>query len=76
MVEVDAGGGPPVVTGPLTPTLLTNDRPTWHGLRDIGAHDMRRWRRLEVVPGARTTDAVHVEAYFGTATSTRPAARL
>jgi hypothetical protein len=63
MVAVEAGGSPPVVTGPLAPPLVTTPS-EWHPLRDMGAHDMRRWRCLDVVPGASPDDDVHIEAYF------------
>jgi hypothetical protein len=63
MVAVDSGGSPPVVTGPLAPSLV-HDVGEWHALRDMGAHDMRRWRCLDVVPGASPDDDVQVEAYF------------
>jgi hypothetical protein len=64
MVEVGAGRLPPVVTGPPAPSLLDDDRDAWHEVRALGAHDMRRWRCLDVVPGATPTDLVSVEAYF------------
>lgn len=64
MLEIGAGGYPPVVTGPVAPPLLTSDELAWHELREPGAHDMRRWRRLDAVPGASGDDPVHVEAYF------------
>lgn len=67
MAEVDAGRHAPVVTGPVAPPLLPTsdeDEWAWHELRTMGARDMRRWRRLDVVPGASPDDPVAVEAYF------------
>jgi hypothetical protein len=65
LAHMSAEGTAPVVTGPEAPTLIDVDDPlAWHDLRAMGAHDMRRWRRLDVVPGAGPTDPVMVEAYF------------
>lgn len=65
LAHMTAEGTAPVVTGPPAPTLLDPDDPVaWHALREMGAHDMRRWRRLDVTPGATATAPVAVEAYF------------
>jgi Protein of unknown function (DUF2889) len=64
MIDVDAGGRPPLVTGPLATRITPDDDPdAWHELRTMGPHDMRRWRCLDVVPG-EPGGPVHVEAYF------------
>lgn len=65
LAHMTAEGTAPVVTGPEAPPLVDPDDPAaWHALRGMGAHDMRRWRRLDVLPGATPTDPVTVEAYF------------
>ena len=65
MAHVHAEGTAPVVTGPDAPPLIDPDDPfAWHDLREMGAHDMRRWRRLDVLPGPTSADLVLVEAYF------------
>ena len=64
MVELSAGRHSPVVTGPLLPPEDIDDPHGWHDLREMGPHDMRRWRRLDVVPGISARDPVSVEAYF------------
>ena len=64
MNEVDAGNHPPVVTGPVAPSLLNDDPWAWHELPALGPHDMRRLRRLDVMPGATADAPVEVEAYF------------
>ena len=65
LAHMSAEGTAPVVTGPDAPTLVDADDPlAWHDLRVMGAHDMRRWRRLDVVPGATPSAPVEVEAYF------------
>jgi hypothetical protein len=64
MDEMAAGHIPPVVTGPVAPSLLDDDRAAWHELRPMGAHDMRRWRRLDVTPGDDRAAPLDVEAYF------------
>jgi hypothetical protein len=65
MRQVDADAPIPAVTGPEAPSLIDPDDPlAWHELRTMGAHDMRRWRRLDVMPGATPSAPVDVEAYF------------
>jgi hypothetical protein len=62
--EIDAGRTPPVVTGPPAPSIVPDDPLAWHELRAMGAHDMRRWRMLDVVSGPTAESPVEVEAYF------------
>jgi hypothetical protein len=66
MQHWNAAGTAPVVTGPLAPSLLDpDDALAWHGpLRQMRPHDMRRWRRLDVVLGATPDDPVEIEVYF------------
>ena len=64
MIEVDAGRHAPTVTGPIAPPLVDDDEIGWHELRPLGAHDMRRWRRLDVRPPAEPGGLYDVEAYF------------
>jgi Protein of unknown function (DUF2889) len=66
MEHVATAGRAPNVTGPVAPPLMDPDDPlAWHGpLRVMQAHDMRRWRRLDVVPGDRPDDPVATEVYF------------
>jgi hypothetical protein len=65
MEQVDADAPIPAVTGPEAPSLIDPDDPlAWHELRPMGAHDMRRWRRLDVMPGPTPDALVEVEAYF------------
>ncbi len=52
------------MTGPVATPLVDDDTYGWHQLRPMGAHDMRRWRRLDVRPGAGPSAPVEVEAYF------------
>ena len=51
MNDVDAGGRPPVVTGPPAPPLATGDRLGWHETGPLPPHAMRRSRRMDVTPG-------------------------
>jgi hypothetical protein len=75
LAHMTAEGTAPVVTGPPAPTLLDPDDPVaWHALREMGAHDMRRWRRLDVTPGATPTAPVAVEVDPVERTITRSAA--
>jgi len=66
MQHVADAGTAPSVTGPLAPPLVDpDDELAWHGpLRVMQAHDMRRWRRLDVVPGERPDDPIAIEVYF------------
>jgi hypothetical protein len=51
MVDIDAVGHPPVVTGPLAPQLTGDDPWAWHELPDLPPHTLRRSRRTDVLPG-------------------------
>lgn len=51
MAEVDAGGRPPIVTGPVAGELTTADPWAWHDLPALPPHAMRRARRTDVGPG-------------------------
>lgn len=65
MQQVSVGEHPPVVTGPDAPPLAPADDPdAWHRLRNLGAHDCRRARLLDVHPGPTPDDPVEIEAYF------------
>lgn len=58
-MQVD--GLAPIVTGPLATSIVPpEDALAWHTLGELGPHDMRRWRCLDVTPG----EIVTVEAYF------------
>lgn len=58
---MQADGLAPIVTGPLATSIVPDDDPAaWHELATLEAHDMRRWRCLDVTPG----EVVEVEAYF------------
>ena len=63
MIEMGTKGRNPVVTGPPATSIVPLDDPlAWHELRPLGAHDMRRWRCLDVW---RLDDgSIGVEAYF------------
>ncbi len=55
-------GEVPMPLGPLAPVLeRPDDDWSWHTMRPLGAHGMRRRRRLDVSPGAGCWD---VEAHF------------
>jgi hypothetical protein len=64
MREIEKGRTPPVVTGPLATPIVPEDPLCWHELREMGGNDMRRWRLLDVLPGATPDDPIEVEAYF------------
>lgn len=65
MDMMNTDGTAPVVTGPAAPSLLDpDDLLAWHELRRMSANDMRRWRRLDVMPGTTPDTPVEVEAYF------------
>jgi len=64
MNEVNAERRPPVVTGPVATSLVPgDDLDAWHELRQMGPHDMRRWRCLDLIPGGAGEPA-RVEIYF------------
>ena len=50
MVELDAKRRNPVPTGPVATSLRSDDELAWHDLREMGPHDMRRWRCLDLRP--------------------------
>lgn len=61
MIEVDRGLPPPDVTGPRAGPLAATDDPwSWHELRPLTPHAMRRARRTDVLEG----EPVPVDAYF------------
>jgi hypothetical protein len=66
MEHVVSAGTAPTVTGPAATSLFDPDDPlAWHDpLRAMQAHDMRRWRRLDVAPGEQPDDPVAIEVYF------------
>lgn len=64
MREIEKGRTPPVVTGPLATPIVPDDPLCWHELREMCGNDMRRWRLLDVLPGAAPADPIEVEAYF------------
>jgi Protein of unknown function (DUF2889) len=64
MIDVDAGGRPPLVTGPLATRIEPhNDPEAWHELRPMNAHDMRRWRCLDLMPTS-PGEPLELEVYF------------
>ncbi|HET6965483.1 MAG TPA: DUF2889 domain-containing protein [Acidimicrobiales bacterium] len=73
LVEGEALGHVPQVTGPVAPPLFDpadttdpsrpSDPAAWHPVGPIGPHGMRRWRRIDVWR-PEGTDGVAVEAFF------------
>jgi hypothetical protein len=62
LVEMEATGQPPVVTGPEAPSLRRDDDDVaWHEITALPAHGMRRSRRLDVWQGK---GVITVECFF------------
>jgi Protein of unknown function (DUF2889) len=62
LVEMEATGQVPVVTGPEAPSLRRDDDDlAWHQLSPLPAHGMRRSRRLDVWEGK---GVIAVECFF------------
>jgi hypothetical protein len=60
--QVAAFGHPQTLSGPDAPGLLdADDAVAWHPIGELGPHDMRRARRIDVWP---TGDEFGVEAFF------------
>jgi Protein of unknown function (DUF2889) len=66
MTSIAEGGVPPIQLGPEAPSLVAPDDPwAWHEAPGpIGPHEMRRVRRIDVVPGPSPTAPLSVDAFF------------
>jgi hypothetical protein len=61
MIDVEAGKGPPLVTGPSALPVETSDDPhAWHTTAPLPPGSMRRRRRLDL----HRSDALHIDAMF------------
>ncbi len=62
MTGIELDGSPPMVTGPVAPSLLpADDEFAWHELTPLPPHGMRRWRRLDMW---REHDVVQIDCFF------------
>jgi hypothetical protein len=64
MVEFAERGRPPIVTGPVAPSVLNPTDPlAWHDLPALAPTAMRRHRRMDVTPS--TVDIFFRDSYVG-----------
>jgi len=62
LIDIEAGNGAPVVTGPVAPSIDTpDDAFGWHEMAPLPANGMRRRRRLDVIA---TGDTIDLDAMF------------
>ncbi|WP_338182863.1 DUF2889 domain-containing protein [Jatrophihabitans sp.] len=62
LTEVRAAGRAPVVTGPVAPSLASDDPLAWHSIEVLPRHAMRRARRIDVWRNA--DESVSVDVLF------------
>jgi hypothetical protein len=64
MLQLRTSGSAPAVTGPAAPDILSGDPHAWHPVSPLGPRQMRRHRRLDVVPEDGAAGVARIDAMF------------